>query len=305
MKKALNALFSKIKKHKIIFSFSIIFIYSQINNRTYNKFIPKYFRLRKCQKVLHERFNFSGKLKYDYLNKENFAKKPSFELNKVYPTNIFDTQKLLEIATDFNIPIINEFFYTNADFELKARDNTEMQNNQEKDFNDNSYANENNKIIRTVNEEIIYINFDHIKIDFSKFNKILKFDKDRNLITIEPGVKVKTLLEYLNQYHLTISELESNKLSELTISDIIYNNYYSFFEGKFLDEKIEEITVIVPNRQEALKLRQANDFLLSCVNLKDILCKNNIAIIRNLEIKFIFICILQSYISYMNEALVS
>jgi len=271
MKKC-SQLLTKIKKHKILFSISLIFLYSSIDNRTYNKFIPKYFRLKNCQKLLHERFNFSGKLKYDYLNKESFSKKPNYELNKVYPTNIFDTQKLLKIATDLNIPIINEFSYSNSEFDLNVSDNL-MNNNVTNDTEKIQKDSNNKKSL--VNDEIKYINFDHIKVDFSKFNKILKFDKAKNIISIEPGVKIKDLLEYLSSYKLTIKELEFYKYTELTISDIIYNNYYSFIDGNFIDEKIEEITVIVPNKQEALKLKQANDIILSCANLKNIFLRSN------------------------------
>ena len=246
MKKKIYTIFSKIKKHKYIFSFAMIYLYTCIDNRTYNKIIPNSLRLRNFQKELSERFNFSGKLKYDYFLNNPTLTKPNFELNKVYPTNIFDTQKIFELATDYNIPIIHDLSSNLTDSQNFIQENT---NN--------------------------YLNFQHLKINFSNFNKILKFDKNSNLITVEPGVKIKDILEYLKQYDLTISEFEIYQFSNLTISDILYNNYFSFLKGKFIDEKIEEITVVVPNKQEALRLKQSNDFILSCANLKNIFLRSN------------------------------
>jgi hypothetical protein len=69
--------------------------------------------------------------------------------------------------------------------------------------------------------------------------------------------------------------LEIYKNTEFTIADINYNNYNSFIDGKFFEENIEEISVVIPNRQEALKFKQTNDTILSGGNFKDLFLRSN------------------------------
>jgi hypothetical protein len=69
--------------------------------------------------------------------------------------------------------------------------------------------------------------------------------------------------------------LDIYKYTELTLADINYNNYNSLIDGKFFDQIIEEISVVVPNKQEALKFRQPNDSIISGGNFKDLFFRSN------------------------------
>jgi hypothetical protein len=115
----------------------------------------------------------------------------------------------------------------------------------------------------------------HIKVDFSKYNKILSFDSEDKVITVEPGVKLSDLLIYLEKFNCTIPKLENYKYSDITVRDVLYNNYYNFIDGQFIDKLFNQITVIIPKGTKYLRLKQNDDLNLSDLNLKSLFLRSN------------------------------
>src|SRR5690606_27220639 len=108
----------------------------------------------------------------------------------------------------------------------------------------------------------------HFKVDLSKYDKITNFDLQRKMITLEPGVKIFNILNFLEKFNLTVPELENYKFSTLSIGDVLFNNFYSFSEGKFLDDIIHETLVVTPKGNKILELKQTDDLTLTGLNLK-------------------------------------
>jgi hypothetical protein len=145
-------------------------------------------------------------------------------------------------------------------------------------------ANDIEKLMEIANNHGVAINndinnnslkYNHIKVDFSEFNKILSFDSEEKVITVEPGIKLSDLLIYLEKYNCTIPKLENYKYSELTVRDVLFNNYYNFIDGQFIDKLINQITLIIPKGTRYLRLKQNDDLYLSDLNLKSLFLRSN------------------------------
>lgn len=195
------------------------------------------YRMKKCKEALQERFEFSGK----YLTSEENGK----EICKILPSNIYDAQRLMEIANYYKIAIKCDPNHQHTDRSL---------------------------------------NFPHFIVDFSKYDKILNFDSTKKLISLEPGVKIFHLLTFLEKFSLTIPQLEYYKFSNLSIGDILFNNFYSFNEGKFLDYLIKEVTVVTP-RNKVMNLKQNDDLTLTGLNLQNLFLRSNSTLGLILQIK--------------------
>lgn len=228
--------FKKIFNKFPIFTYLGFFgIYLYLDRKRYKTFISKQMLLNSLKTKLKNRFEFSERIK---IKKDKNLNK--FEQCKIFPKNIIDMQTIFRISNRCNIPIVSDQNLTSKGL----------------------FSSE-------------HLNFSHIKIDYSLFNKVLNFNKENKLITVEPGIKIKTLLNFLKDYNLTIKQLELYKNSEFTLADINYNNYHGFLNGKFFDKNIEEIKVSVPNNNEALRLKQTNDSIISSGNYRDIFLRSN------------------------------
>jgi hypothetical protein len=115
----------------------------------------------------------------------------------------------------------------------------------------------------------------HIKIDFSRYNKILNFDEEEKTVSVEPGIKITDLINFLKQYNCTIPKLENYKYTNLTIREVLFNNYYNFIDGKFIDYLVNQITVIIPKGNRFLRLKQNDDINFSDLNLKSLFLRSN------------------------------
>jgi hypothetical protein len=149
------------------------------------------------------------------------------------------------------------------------------------------------KLLEIANNNGIAINNDinenslkqnHIKLDFSKYNKILKLDSET--ITVQPGIKLSDLFVALDKEGYTIPRLENYKFTNLTIRDVLFNNYYSFIDGEFIDNLLNQITVIIPKGNKYLKLKQNDDIILSDLNLKSLFLRSNSTLGIITETKF-------------------
>lgn len=193
------------------------------------KFLGETYRIEKCEETLKNRFEFAGKFKQNSKNLQN-----SNEICTIYPSNIFESQTLLEIANYYKIPII---------------------------FDINNLQND--------------IPSFHFKVDYSQYDKIKEININKKEITVEPGVRIYTLLTFLEKFNLTIPQLENYKFTSLKICDVLFNNFYGFNRGKFVDDIIKEITVVTPNEQKILNLKQTDDLTLTGINLKSLFLRTN------------------------------
>jgi len=125
-------------------------------------------------------------------------------------------------------------------------------------------------IIYDVNIDQNNINCLHIKVDSSNYDKIGKLDSLTKVISIEPGVKIFNLLTFLEKFNLTIPKLENYKFSKLSIGDILNNNFYSFNDGKFIDEIVKEVLVATPRKNRILSFKQNDDLTLTGLNMKNL-----------------------------------
>jgi hypothetical protein len=193
------------------------------------------YRTRSCLNELKERFEFSGKFVGNKPGKKRLC--------TIYPSNSYDVEKLLDIANNHGVAILN-------------------------DINDNSLPKS------------------HIRVDFSKYNKITNFDPSDKVVTVEPGVKLSDLIIYLSKYGYTIPKLEMYQQSELTVRDVLFNNYYNFIDGDFIDNIINQLTVIIPRGNRFMKLKQNDDLNLSDLNLKSLFLRSNSTLGIITEAKF-------------------
>lgn len=217
-------------KRRTLLTFLTLGIGFKFSDEILMTLLGEKYRMKKCNEALQERFNFSGK--YIKASIENFSNPK--ELCTITPTNIYDAQKLIEIANFFRIPIM---------------------------YDVNSHQNE--------------LNSYHFKIDFSKYDKIVKFDSTRKMITLEPGVRIFNLLTFLDKFNLTIPALENYKFSTLTISDVLFNNFYSFNQGKFIDDLIHEVLIVTPKNNKILNFKQNDDLTLTGLNMKNLFLRTN------------------------------
>lgn len=194
-------------------------------------------RKASCRKELSERFGSVDK----YIGNKNLKAK---DFCTIYPTNVYDIQKLLEIANHYKIPIMHDINYKK------------------------------NTIFKS-----------HIRIDFSKYNKIGELDEELEQITVDPGVKLFTLLDYLNKLNLTIPTLENFKYANLTIGDVVFNNLYSFNQEKHVDYYIKELTVVTPRKESIITYKQFDDINKSPINLKNLFLRSNSTLGLITEIK--------------------
>ena len=74
------------------------------------------------------------------------------------------------------------------------------------------------------------------------------------------------MLEFLEKEGFTIPLLENFKNRNLTVNDVIFNNFNGFYKGRFIDDYINNIEVAVPKDGRLLKSRQNDDVTLSGVN---------------------------------------
>jgi hypothetical protein len=140
-------------------------------------------------------------------------------------------------------------------------------------------------IIYDVNSHQNELNSYHFKIDLSKYDKIVKFDSLRKMITLEPGVRIFNLLTFLEKFNLTIPALENYKFSTLTIGDILFNNFYSFNQGKFIDDAINEVLIVTPKNNKILNLKQNDDLTLTGLNMKNLFLRTNSTLGIMIEVK--------------------
>lgn len=86
---------------------------------------------------------------------------------------------------------------------------------------------------------------------------------------MEVGLKIKDLLQFLEKEGLTIPFLENIENQNLTINDVIFNNYNGFSKRKFIDDYIDNIEVAIPKEGgRILKSKQNDEITLSGVNFK-------------------------------------
>lgn len=130
-------------------------------------------------------------------------------------------------------------------------------------------------LIFDINSSQNILNFFHFKVDFRKYNKITDFNEKNKTITVEPGVKIIEILQFLEKYELTIPKLENYKFTDLTINDIYFNNFFGSNEGSFIDDLVEEITVVIPRNERILKLKQNDDLTMTGLNLKNLFLRTN------------------------------
>ena len=88
---------------------------------------------------------------------------------------------------------------------------------------------------------------------------------------VQPGIKIKDLLNKLEENGYTLSFFEDNSQyydSKLIMNDILFNNYNGNNNGKIIDNYIQNIKVVIPYNQTTLNVRQNDDMTLSGLNLK-------------------------------------
>jgi len=88
---------------------------------------------------------------------------------------------------------------------------------------------------------------------------------------VQPGIKIKDLLNKLEENGYTLSFFEDNSQyydSKLIMNDILFNNYNGNNNGKIIDNYIQNIKVVIPYNQTTLNVRQNYDMTLSGLNLK-------------------------------------
>jgi len=123
------------------------------------------------------------------------------------------------------------------------------------------YALKNKKKITFVGSGYSYgdqnFNHDGIVISTEKFNKFISLNKKKKIITVEPGVKVIDVVEYLNKRKLSINNLPGNL--EITVGGAIGNNVHgkdSYKHGYFSDN-IKELTILKSDNK-IVKLKRNN-----------------------------------------------
>ena len=221
-----NIIYKFLKRRGVItlLTFGITaFYYDQIAM----SLIGESYSRKQCDKALKERFEYAKKYKKNNNEEES-------DFCTIFPSNIYDAQRLLEIANYYNIPLI---------FDINSSQNI--------------------------------LKFSHFNVDFSKYTKITDFNEKNKTITVEPGVKIKEIFQFLEKYELTIPKLENYKFTDLSINDIYFNNFFGSNEGSFIDDLVEEITVAIPRNERILKLKQNDDLTMTGLNLKNLFLRTN------------------------------
>lgn len=167
-------------------------------------------------------------------------------IGNIFPTNIYDMQKLFQIATQYKIPIINDIHYHQR-----------------------------------------VIPFQHIRLDLEKFNKVISFNEKESRIKVNSGIKIKDLIKYLRDKGYTIKHLEHLENTSLCLSDVLFNHYYSLNQGKLLNSRIDEYTLLIPKEEKILMLKPSNDFSFNHSNYNDMFLYSNsvIGVILDVQLK--------------------
>lgn len=167
-------------------------------------------------------------------------------IGNIYPSNIYDMQKLFQIANQYRIPIIYDIHYHQR-----------------------------------------ILPYQHIKLDLTKFNKIMEFNEQKSRIKVNSGIKIKDLIENLRQKGYTINHLEHLENTVLTLSDVLFNHYYSLYQGKLLNTQIDEFSILIPKRERILLFKPNSDFSFNHINYSDMFLYSNniIGVILDIQLK--------------------
>ena len=106
----------------------------------------------------------------------------------------------------------------------------------------------------------------NIILNTSKMNKILNYDKDNGLITVEPGVSIAQILEIILTDNWTISANPGS--FDVTIGGAISNNIHgkdSYSEGNFISN-VKLINVLLSSGDEIICSREENIELFNYIH---------------------------------------
>lgn len=109
-------------------------------------------------------------------------------------------------------------------------------------------------------------NENNIILDLSKMNKILDYDKNNGLITVEPGVNIAQILEKILNDNWTISANPGS--FDVTVGGAISNNIHgkdSYSEGNFISN-VENFELVLSSGKEIFCSRDENSELFNYVN---------------------------------------
>lgn len=103
------------------------------------------------------------------------------------------------------------------------------------------------------------LNKDGYVIDTSLLDRILKFDEEKKLVTVEPGVKWSEVIHFLNKFGLSPLTLQS--YSSFSVGGTVAVNAHGITNDKSMCESVESVRVITPDGKIALCSREINSDL--------------------------------------------
>ena len=99
-----------------------------------------------------------------------------------------------------------------------------------------------------------------------RYQNVIELSDKEKYIRVESGIKIKDLLNYLKCKGYTIKELEEYYDSNLSLNDVLFNNYY----GWNVRNCIEEYYVITPKEEKIFNFRHFCDFTKNHINFSEI-----------------------------------